>query len=63
MSEYNCDDCDLDCSTVVKALCRKNLIDECKALQTKNKGLRLDIKLWKHRVDEAAKTVEAFEEL
>lgn len=33
MSEYNCDDCNSDCSEVVKALCRQGLTDDCKQLQ------------------------------
>ncbi len=37
---YNCDDCDLDCSTVVTALCHVSLIDDCKALQAEVESLK-----------------------
>ncbi len=38
MSEYNCDDCTLDCAVIVESSCRKALIDECKQLQAELKA-------------------------
>ena len=40
MSEYNCDDCVLDCKIIGDALCHKGLIDACKQLQAENERLK-----------------------
>ena len=38
--EYNCDDCDLDCTVIMKGICVKSLINECKELQAENTKLQ-----------------------
>lgn len=33
---YNCDDCQLNCSDVLNALCHIGLVDDCKQLEAEN---------------------------
>ncbi len=53
MSDYNCDDCHDDCEMIVNSLCRKGMVEDCKAKNKIIEQLKAEIKCLREIIEEA----------